>query len=86
MISFHLKIITPDGVRFDGQAQSITVCAMEGYVGILAGHIDFTTPLGSGEAQIVADGKTRKADCRHGLLSVQNGDVTLLPAAFIWND
>lgn len=86
MRSFHLKIIAPDGIRYDGQAQSVTICAVEGYVGILAGHIDFTTALGSGEARIQIDGTMRNADCRDGLLTVQNGEVTLLPAVFNWKN
>ena len=84
MNSFHLKIVTPDGVFYDGSAQSVTVRAITGYLGILAGHIDITTPLANGEARVVIDGETRSAYCGRGLLSVQGGDVTLLPAEFRW--
>ena len=86
MNSFHLKIVTPDGVCYDGQAQSVTVKTITGYMGVLAGHIDVTTALSSGEARIVIDGATRTADCRNGLLSVQDGEVTLLPAIFQWTN
>lgn len=84
MRSFHLKIVTPDGVCYDGQAESITVNTITGYMGVLTGHIDITTALGSGEARVIIDGITRSADCQNGLLSVQNGEVTLLPAMFRW--
>ena len=86
MNSFRLKIVTPDGVCYDGQAQSVTVRTITGYMGVLAGHIDVTTALSSGEVRIVIDGATRTADCRNGLLSVQNGEVTLLPAMFKWTN
>ena len=86
MNSFHLKIVTPDGICYDGQAQSVTVKTITGYMGVLAGHIDVTTALSSGEARIVIDGTTRTADCRNGLLSVQDGAVTLLPAVFRWTN
>lgn len=86
MNSFHLKIVAPDGVRYEGDAQSVTVCAIDGYVGILAGHTDYITPLGKGEARLVIDGESRKADCQDGLLSVQNGVVTLLPTVFDWKE
>ena len=86
MNSFHLKIVTPDGVYFDGQAESVTVRTIAGYMGILAGHIDITTALADGEARVVVAGKTRRADCRQGLLSVQKGEVTLLPAVFHWTE
>ncbi len=86
MNSFHLKIVTPDGVCYDGNAQSVTVRAITGYLGILAGHIDITTPLGDGEARVLIDGETRTAYCSQGLLSVQGGEVTLLPALFRWKE
>lgn len=84
MNSFHLKIVTPEGICYDGQAESITVNTITGYMGVLAGHIDITTALGSGEARVTIDGTIRAADCQNGLLSVQNGEVTLLPAVFRW--
>ena len=84
MKSFHLKIVTPEGVSYDGQAESITVNTITGYMGVLAGHIDITTALDSGEARVIIDGTARSADCQNGLLSVQNGEVTLLPAVFRW--
>ena len=86
MNSFHLKIVTPEGVCYDGQAQSVTVNTITGYMGVLAGHIDITTALGSGEARVVVDGMTRTAECKNGLLSVQSGEVTLLPAVFRWTN
>ena len=86
MNSFHLKIVTPNGVAYDGQAQSVTVNTITGYMGVLAGHIDMTTALARGEARVIVDGTTRTADCQNGLLSVQAGEVTLLPAVFRWTN
>lgn len=40
MTPFHLKIVTPDGLSFDGDACSLTVRTVSGDVGILAGHLD----------------------------------------------
>lgn len=86
MRDFHLKIVTPDGVAYDGNAQSVTVRGIAGYMGILAGHIDITTSLATGEARIIIDGETKKAYCSKGLLSVQGGEVTLLPGVFRWTE
>ena len=86
MTSFHLKIVTPDGICYDGQAESVTVRTITGYMGILAGHIDITTALSRGEARVVIDGRLRRGDCGGGMLSVQSGEVTLLPAAFHWTE
>ena len=86
MTDFHLKIVTPVGVCYDALAQSVTVNTITGYVGILAGHIDMTTSLATGEARILIDGQLRKAYCSKGLLSVQKGELTLLPTVFRWNE
>ena len=84
MTSFHLRIVTPDGLAFDGQAERVIVHGIDGAVGILARHIDFVTPLGMGEAAILTDGQERKAACIGGILSVNHGEVTLVPTTFEW--
>lgn len=84
MTNFHLQIVTPDGLQFDGQAERVIVQGVEGSVGILARHTDFVTPLGMGEASILVDGKERRAACIGGILSVQDGEVTLVPTTFEW--
>lgn len=84
MNSFALKIVTPDGVCFEGDAQELVVRTTAGDVGILAGHINYVAPLGMGEATVVVDGEKRRAACIGGMVSVVNGKVTLLPTTFEW--
>ncbi len=86
MTPFHLKIVTPDGLIYDGEAEQVTVRTQEGDVSILARHINFATPLGMGRAAIVANGQRRNAACIGGMLSVVNGEVTLVPTTFEWAD
>ena len=86
MATFRLKIVTPDGLQFDGEATELSVRATSGQVGILARHTDFVTPLGLGEATIVTESGTRKAACIGGMLSVLDGKVTLVPTTFEWAD
>lgn len=86
MTPFSLKIVTPDGVRFDGQAQELIVRSTTGDIGILAGHINCVTALGMGQATVVVDGQTRYAACIGGMLSVVGGKVTLVPTTFEWAD
>ena len=84
MTAFSLKIVTPDGVQFEGEAQELVVRTTAGDVGILAGHINYVAPLGMGEATVVIDGEKRRAACIGGMVSVVNGKVTLLPTTFEW--
>ena len=86
MTSFPLKIITPDGVQFEGEAQELIVRTTSGDTGIMAGHTNYVSPLGMGQATIVTDGQKRDAACIGGMVSVVNGQVTLLPTTFEWAD
>ncbi len=86
MTSFPLKIVTPDGLQFDGSAEELVVRTTTGDLGVLAGHISCVAPLGMGRAMIVADGQRKYAACIGGMLSVVNGEVTLVPTTFEWAD
>ena len=84
MTPFPLKIVTPDGVRFDGQAEELIVRTTTGDMGILAGHTNCVTPLGMGRATVVVEGKKCYAACIGGMVSVVNGAVSLVPTTFEW--
>ena len=86
MTSFPLKIVTPDGLQYDGQAEEVIVRTTSGDIGVMAGHINCVAPLGMGQAMIVSEGKRRYAACIGGLLSVVDGKVTLVPTTFEWAD
>jgi len=84
--SFPLKIVTPDGLIFDGDAEKIIVRTTSGDIAILAKHINFVAPLGMGRAVVVSNGQRRTAACIGGMLSVVDGEVTLVPTTFEWAD
>ena len=84
MTTFSLKIVTPDGIQFDGQAEELVVRTTSGDTGIMAGHISYVAPLGMGQATVVVDGQKRYAACIGGMVSVVNGEVTLMPTTFEW--
>jgi F-type H+-transporting ATPase subunit epsilon len=86
MTSFSLKIVTPDGMEFEGSAEELIVRTTTGDIGILAGHVDCVAPLGMGRATVIIDGQKRYAACIGGMLSVSGGNVTLVPTTFEWAD
>lgn len=86
MNSFPLKIVTPDGLQYDGQAEELIVRTTSGDIGILAGHINCVAPLGMGRATVVVNGEKRYAACIGGMLSVVSGEVNLVPTTFEWAD
>ena len=85
-MTFPLKIVTPDGLIFDGQAEKLIVRTTTGDVCLLARHINAVFPLGMGQAVVESDGRRRTAACIGGLLSVINGEATLVPTTFEWAD
>ena len=84
MTGFPLKIVTPDGLEFDGIAEQLIVRTITGDMGIMAKHADCVAPLGMGEATVVIDGQRRRAACIGGMVSVINGAVNLVPTTFEW--
>lgn len=86
MTGFPLKIVTPDGLEFDGMADELIVRTIVGDLGILAKHVDCVAPLGMGEATVVVDGQKKYAACIGGMVSVINGSVTLVPTTFEWSE
>lgn len=87
MASFPLKIVTPDGVAFDGEVKSLSCRTICGQVELMARHIDYCTAVGMGEAHITTeDGAVRRAACMGGMLSMLGGQCRLLATTFEWAD
>ena len=82
MTPFPLKIVSPDGMEFEGMVEQLTVRSTTGDIGIMAGHAPCVAPLGMGRATLVVDGKKRYAACIGGMLSVSKEGVTLVPTTF----
>ena len=86
MTSFPLKIVTPDGLIYDGNAEMVIVRTITGDMAFLARHINCVAPLGMGCATVVIDGEKRYAACIGGMITVVDGTVTLVPTTFEWAD
>lgn len=86
MKAFPLKIVTPDGLKYDGQVEEVVVRTTSGDMGIQAGHTSCVAPLGMGQSMIIADGQKRYAACIGGMVSVVNGRVNIVATTFEWAD
>ena len=49
MTAFHLQIVSPQRIEFDGEVESLVAPGEEGYVGILANHAPLLATLGKGD-------------------------------------
>lgn len=86
MKAFPLKIVSPDGMKFEGQVEELIVRTTTGDIGIMAGHTNCVAPLGMGRATVLIDGKKHYGACIGGMLSVMDGAAKLVTTTFEWAD
>lgn len=86
MNSFHLQIVSPDGMFFDGEVHQISLRSIDGDIAILAGHVPYVTAIGAGECRVYVEGleKPRRAACIGGFLRVSKELVLVAATTFEW--
>ena len=82
MNPFPLEIVTPDGIAFSGEVESLLVRTDNGDIEFLKGHEDYFAPLGIGRARILAGGESRYASSAGGFVSVSGGRITVCATTF----
>ena len=87
MSTFPLEIGTPDGIVFEGEAERIVCRTVTGDLAVLAGHCNYCTALGMGEAAVVLpDGTRRTAACIGGILTVMEGKCRVFATTWEWKE
>lgn len=87
MRTFSLRIGTPDGLMFEGEAQRVICRSITGDLAIMAGHCNFCTALGMGEAIVVLeDGTRRSAACIGGMITMMDGICRLMATTWEWEE
>ena len=86
MRQFNLEIVTPDGVAFSAEAESLIVKTTLGNVEILYGHTDYFAALSTGVAKIKSNSKTRYASLSGGFISVSSSNVKVVATTFEFSD
>ena len=82
-----LKIVSPDGEIFSGEAKSIIVTTINGELQILAGHADLLAPLATGRAKItLPDGSSRSAAISGGFVLVSKEETKVVATTFEFAD
>ena len=85
--TFHLQVVSVDGLEYDGYAVSVSCRCADGDRAIMAGHTNLVTAVGMGIAKIkFEDGTEKTAACIGGLLSVINGECKLIVTTWEWSD
>ncbi len=84
--TFNLRIATPDGEFFNGDAERVIARAIDGDVCIMANHSKYFTALSTGIVRVTADGKVRRAACSGGMLSIMDNVTRLVATTFEWEE
>lgn len=83
---FKVKIISPDRVFYEGEADLLELKTSEGDIGILAGHIPLTAIIAPGVMKITKDGEVKEGALLEGFVEILQDKVTVLAEACEWPD
>ena len=76
--TFHLEIIATDRVFYQGDCEHLVITAIDGLVGIMAGHEPVVTSLPTGELKYMVDGKWHYAAISSGFIQVMPDSAIIL--------
>lgn len=85
MNSFALRITSPQGDLFSGEAVKLSVRGTEGELAVMAGHIPFVTYIVPCDCRVeLPDGTEQVGRIESGVLTVSTDKVILLSGDFNW--
>ena len=86
MNTFSLKISSPDGDLFSGEAEMLILRGSEGELAVMAGHVPFVTAVVRNRCVVVTpDGGRKEGTIEDGILSVGKDAVTVLTSDVEWS-
>ncbi len=84
MEQFKLRIITPDRIFYENDAEMVEFNTTEGEIGVLPGHIPMTVILKPGILIITETDGTRTAALHAGFAEILPESVTILAEIVEW--
>ncbi len=82
--AFELKIITPDRVFYEGQAEMVEFNTTEGELGIYKGHIPLTAIIKPGILTITEEEETKEAALHAGFAEILPDKITIMAEIIEW--
>ena len=84
--TFALKIITPERVFFEGEAEMVEFNTTEGEIGIYSNHVPMTVIVSPGVMTITLPEEEKKAALHAGFAEILQDKVTVLAELIEWPD
>lgn len=82
--SFQLRIITPERVFYEGEADMVEFNTTEGEIGVLPGHIPLTVIIKPGILNIYEAEGEKQAALHSGFVEILPDGVTILAEVIEW--
>lgn len=76
--TFYLEIVAADKIFFQGDCEHLVITAIDGLLGILAGHEPLVTSLPTGELKYMVDGEWKYAAISEGFIQVMPDRAVIL--------
>lgn len=85
--SMKIKIIAPDRLFYEGDADMIELTTTEGQIGVYKGHIPLTAVVAPGVLRIYeSEGSVKSAALMSGFIEILQDGVTVLAEIVEWPD
>ena len=86
MEDFKLRIVTPERVFYDGDAEMVEFNTTEGEIGVLSGHIPMTVIVKPGILKITEKDGEKEAALHSGFAEILPDKITILAEIVEWPD
>ncbi|MDE6713127.1 MAG: ATP synthase F1 subunit epsilon [Lachnospiraceae bacterium] len=84
--TFLLKIITPERLFFEGEAEMVEFNTTEGQIGVYKNHVPTTVIISPGILTITMPNEEKEAALHAGFVEILQDQVTILAEAIEWPD
>jgi F-type H+-transporting ATPase subunit epsilon len=78
MSQINIDIVTPEGIKYQGQAVGVTVSGAAGKFQIFKNHAALLAQLVAGELILIFDNRTEKMHINDGFLEVRQNQVNIM--------
>lgn len=81
---FHVQVVSPDRIFYEGDIEMLEVKTTEGEIGVLAGHIPMTSIIAPGVVRFFENGETKEAALHDGFIEILQDKVVILAESCEW--
>lgn len=78
MNKFTLKLIAPDGVKYEAEASAVKLPTPDGEIEVLPNHMPLVSLLSAGEITIINDNTSKLIATEGGVVEIANNLVKIL--------